>query len=136
MMALSAINGDTTSAGVTYSVDGPAVAPTKAGLFDGFTFAKINELADEGSRIAATIQKFKRWLTVGAVSGGAGAAAIDTDKGTGAILKAIVLAHPLLALFLAAAAMGLAMWIALKKVEKYVVTAAKDGRYQTRKGEQ
>lgn len=118
---------------------GPRVAaPTapKPGLFDGLSFAKLNELADGGSRIAAKIQQFKRWLWGGSAGATIAAASVDTSKGSGAVITAWVAAHPLLTMAIVAAVGGAVFWGALKIIEKYLVTAANSGRYTPRGGPQ
>lgn len=118
------------------AMPGPAGSPAapKSGLFDGLSFARLNELADGGSRIAAKIQQFKRWLWGGSAGATIAAASVDTSKGTGAVIKAFVAAHPFLAAAVAAGAVAAICWLGLKIIEKYLVTAAKDGRYIPRGG--
>lgn len=123
---------------ITYdaSMAAPAVVPAqKAGIFDGLSFAKVNELADQGSRIAQAFQRVKRWWWGAGITGSTAAASIDTSKGTGAVIKAFVAEHPFAFVALVLGVIGAAAWLSLKIVEKYLVTAAKDGRYTPRGGQ-
>jgi hypothetical protein len=110
------------------------------GLLSNRNFSKINDLADQGSRIATHIRGFKNWfwklLGSGTIAGGA-STLVDTSKGNGAIAAS----HPtflwvLLGVAVGAALIGLAAYLYLKlRIEPHLLTAANDGRYAVRKGE-
>lgn len=109
-----------------------AVAAPKASMFDGLTFAHLNQLADQGSRIAQALQRFKRWLWAGGAGGTIAAGTMDTSRGTGGVVSTLVQQHPLLSIGIVVAICVLLAILGLKIIEKYLVTAAKDGRYGPR----
>lgn len=101
--------------------------------------AKIEELASQGSRIAEHLKSFKAmiWKALGTFLTLIGLGSqVDTNKGTAQTVSAAGADHPLLLALLcigvtAAICLGFAYYKA-KKVEKGLVTAAKDGRYEAR----
>lgn len=105
----------------------------------------INELADQGSRIALTLKKCKAWLwraKATVVTGGGGVATLmatnsPPDPNTepaGDVIRMAISNHPILVLVglavLLAALVGL--YVVVKRIEKWLLTAYRDGRYQPR----
>lgn len=107
----------------------------KPGLFDNFTFAKVNELADQGSRVAGWIKSIKRWFWGVAATGGSTVALVDPKKGSANAFVDLVRDHPFWAIGITACIAGLVVYATVKVVEKHLVTAAKDGRYRPRGAE-
>ena len=111
----------------------------KPGIFSGvsgMSFAKVNALADEGSRLAQHIKAFKGmcWKGATVVAGGGGAASqlMDSQRGTGHALHSIASEHPwALAALVAIIIGGVAYWY-IKRVEAGLVSAANEGRYKPR----
>jgi hypothetical protein len=100
-----------------------------------FTFAKLNELADQGSRLAQHVRRAKNWFWgTGASAAGGTAALMTTENKTVGVFAEIVRDHPFVALAVFGAVLLAAAYIALKIVEKYLITAASDGRYTPRGG--
>jgi N-acetyl-anhydromuramyl-L-alanine amidase AmpD len=121
---------------VIASAGNAAASPPKAGMFDALSFRKVNELADDGSRIASKLVQFKRWIWGTAIGGGTAVASIDTDKGTAGAIKPLIAEHPLLFAVGLMVLGGFILWLCLKVIEKYLCTAAQDGRYTPRGGPQ
>ena len=115
-------------------VASPSPTPQGGGVLSSMTFAKVNELADQGSRIAGWIRSVKRWFWGGTITTGTAFASLDTRKGNANVLVEVVREHPFIAMGVVAAIAGLAVYVAIKLVEKFLVTAAQDGRYQPRGG--
>lgn len=100
--------------------------------------AAINELADQGSRIASVIRSFKQlfWKSAATVTAG-GTVAVQagvTEKGNGAVIHAWISAHPITFALLLSGLLAVVFYFAIKRIEKYLVTAYNAGRYVT-KGE-
>jgi hypothetical protein len=70
----------------------------------------------------------------GGIAAGSAAASIDPNHGTGAAIKALVSEHPFLVLAVVLGAIGATAWVGLKLLERYLLTAARDGRYSPRGG--
>lgn len=114
-----------------------AEKPAKAGvmaLFDTAerNYAKLNELADKGSRAAAIVRRVKNWFW-GIVTLLTGSCSmLDTKKGTAHLFVKWVEAHPFLFVAICGTVLGVALYFAAKAFEKYIVTAYRDGRYTPR----
>lgn len=103
--------------------------------WDRFSFAKINELADQGSRVAGWVRSIKRWFWGGAATAASGTAGLmNTETGTKHALLSLIEAHPILFVALVLGVAAIVVYAAIKVVEKYVVSAARDGRYKPRGG--
>jgi hypothetical protein len=97
----------------------------------------VNDLADQGSRLAASIRTFKGWFwkgtTVAVGGGGAASQLMDTSHGTGGTISQLASAHPFL--FAGGAVLivaGLA-YIGVKLgIERGLISAHVDGRYKPR----
>lgn len=124
-----------------------AVAPTvtdesKPALLDRLApnAAKVEELADQGSRIAQHIKAFKGMLWKGGgtvvTAGTAAATLVDPNKGNAAVVGSWGAQHPfLLALIcvgVTAAIVAGYAYYKIKQTEKGLVSAANDGRYSPR----
>ena len=117
---------------------GVVAAPASAGWswFSEASFAKVNGLADEGSRLAAHIKGFKTWfwrvVTTMLTGGTVVTVAADTSKGTAQVVASdpkllwIVLGAAGGALF----ALLLAYLYVKFGIEKWFVSAVKDNRYK------
>lgn len=106
--------------------------------------AKVEELAGQGSRIAEHIKTFKAMLWKGGgtavAAGSAAVGLVDPTKGNAAVAGSWGSQHPFLLAALcvgvtAAIIAGYAYYKA-KKIEKGLVTAVDDGRYEPRGGMQ
>ncbi len=109
-----------------------AASEPKPGVLSGMSFAKVNELADQGSRVAGWIQKGKRLFWGGTATTVTAVASVDTNKGTANVFVEMVREHPFIAMAVVAGLAGVAVYAVLKGVEKYLVTAHADGRYTPR----
>lgn len=109
-----------------------AAEPAKPGVLSNMTFAKVNELADQGSRVAGWIRSIKRWFWGGAATTGTLAASLDTRKGSANVFVELIREHPFMAMAVVAGIAGLIVYAVVKVVEKHLVTAANDGRYRPR----
>ncbi len=117
-----------------------ADTPEKPGLWDRVVTsnaAKVNELADQGSRLADSIRTFKSWFWKGATVtvGGGGAASqfMDTTKGTGGAISQMVSAHPFLFAFGCAGLVAVLAYAVVKfAIERGLISAHADGRYKPR----
>ena len=113
--------------------------PEKRGYFDDWSFAKVNELAEQGSRTAQHLRGAKNWLLwriFGITTGGGITVATlaDTNKGT----VHVVASDPFLLGFLLGLAVGVAVVSLLAyclikfRIEPGFVAAARDQRYRPR----
>ncbi len=122
-----------------------AASPAGAGLMGSITTttasaAAINALADQGSRLAEFIRKVKQmfWKGVVGTSAVAGATTVaDPTKGNSATVADWISAHPVAFGCIVGGGVGLLIgglliWIFAKRVEKWILTAYKDGRYAPR----
>ena len=116
----------------------PEPPATSAGFLAKMTTATssaaaINEMSDQGSRIATTIRRIKQWfwkaLGVGAAGTGATATAVDPNQGSAAVVHAWIAAHPIWFAIIVATVLVGVFYLVIRLVEKYLVTAFKDGRY-------
>jgi len=100
------------------------------------TVSRIDDLADQGSRLA---QHFRAWkaavfrsgATV-ATGGAAAATLVDPSKGTGHAVLSLVSAPVLIAVAATVVVMLLVLWLVLKRGEKWLLTASTAGRYVPR----
>jgi lysozyme len=104
------------------------------GLLNQRSFAKLNDLADQGSRVAASIRKFKAafWKFIITVTGGGITASefVDTSKGTGGALSQLASQHPFALMFGTALLVALVAYLGVKlAIEKGLISAHNDGRY-------
>lgn len=98
--------------------------------------ATINQLSDDGSRIALTIRKLKGWFWRGTATASVGGTALATlpapDEKSGGIIQMAMASHPywvLTGLACFAVLLAVLFYFGIKLVERYLVTAARDGRY-------
>ncbi len=98
--------------------------------------AAINELADQGSRLGGFIRKVKQWFWGGvattATTAGVASKTVDPEKGNAAIVIAWVNAHPLWTATIVGLTLGVLIYLIIKRVEKWTVTAYLNGRYAPR----
>lgn len=98
----------------------------------------VNELADQGSRIASVLRSVKQLFWKGVVTAGAGGTVAAqtgvTEKGNGAVVHGWISAHPITFALLLSGLLAVIFYFAVKRIEKYLVTAYNAGRYVT-KGE-
>lgn len=114
--------------------------PIKAGMLSERNFAKLNELADQSSRVATHLRNFKAaiWKRTGTAvgTGVTLASTVNTEKGLGAMVSTWASAHPFLFAFGLLAAVlvvyEIANWAYAKAIEKGLISAHKDGRYTPR----
>lgn len=118
-----------------------AASPTGASMISKIasttaSAAAINELADQGSRLGGFIRKVKQWFWGGTVavttSAGVASKTVDPEKGNAAIIMGWVNAHPLWTAIGVGLVLGLLIYLIIKRVEKWVVTAYTTGRYAPR----
>jgi hypothetical protein len=98
---------------------------------------KVNQLDEQGSRIAGSINTVKSWfhrLWIGLAGGGAAASQfMDTGQGTtGGAITHLVSAHPYLFAFGSVAVVGGLAYVAVLAIQKGLLSAVKDGRYRPR----
>lgn len=111
-----------------------SITSKAAGLFGSYSFAQLNDLADQGSRLADKLRSFKRWLWSTVFTVGTGVSVVDTNKGSANVFTNMVAEHPFLFVGVVGVIFAVAVYIAIKLAEKYLVTAARDGRYSPRGG--
>lgn len=123
-----------------------AASPAGAGLMSTITTttasaAALNALAEQGSRLAEFIrsvkQKFWKAAVTTATVGGAAGGVVKTDQGNAATIAEWAQAHPVAFGCIMGGGIGLLVgglliWIFAKRVEKWILTAYKDGRYAPR----
>ena len=110
-------------------------AATKSSMWDGMSFAQLNELADQGSRVAGWIRSVKRWFWGGAAAtAGSTSALMQTNAGTKHALLSLIEAHPFLFVGLVVGITAVVVYAAIKMVEKYLLTAHARGDYRPRGG--
>lgn len=106
------------------------------GLLSQANFAKLNDLADQGSRVASAIRKWKAlfWKMVATLFGGSMAASqfVDTSKGTGNAVSQLAGQHPFLLVIATVLVTLVAGYIGLKAIERGLISASNDGRYGPR----
>lgn len=103
------------------------------GITSSRTFSQINELADQGSRVAGWIRSIKRWFWGGTTVATAGTSALmNTNTGTKHALSDLIAAHPYLFVALVASILSVVIYVGIKVVERYIISAWKDGRYRPR----
>lgn len=98
--------------------------------------AALNQLASEGSRLGQFIRSVKQWFWRGAagtaVGSGVVSQTVDPNKGNAAIITDWIHAHPLWFAIIVGSILGVAIWLIIKRVEKWVLTAYNSGRYVPR----
>ena len=109
--------------------------PTKPGWTQDMSFQKVNELADQGSRLAQMLRRIKTWIWGTAATAGGAVSLIDTKKGSANVFVEIVRDHPFVTIGIAALVLGVGIYFAVKLVERYLLTAVADGRYRPRGGQ-
>ena len=113
----------------------PEKRPDATSYWDSFSFAKLNELADQGSRVAGWIRSVKRWFWGGiAATSTASAALSNVNGGTKNIALSLIADHPVLFILLVLGVAAIVVYLAVKMIEKHLITAANDGRYRPRSG--
>lgn len=105
---------------------------SKPGLLSSRNFARVNEMADQGSRIAGWIRSVKRWFWGTTATVGGATALIDTNKGSANAFTQMVSEHPFIAMAVAGAVVGLIVYVAIKVIERGLVSAYVSGRYKPR----
>ncbi len=96
-------------------------------------FSILKRLSDQGSRVAGTVRAAKTWFWGLLGGGGAASQLVDTNKGVGQIFADWIAAHPFLFVgFCLTIILAAVYFLVLKRGEKFLVTAFKDGRYQPR----
>jgi uncharacterized protein HemY len=93
----------------------------------------LNQLADEGSRLAGNIRLFLRWwwtLLCGGTAVTTTVATTSPNRGSAGLLSNLIATHPLLAVgvtfLLAMAVVYAILWVC----RHYLLTAARAGRYR------
>ncbi len=117
---------------VAVAVAPPKTEPARASLVSETSFAKLNALADQGSRLAQHIRALKTWVWGILTSMWAAFTAISPSAGSGGVVAGWIAAHPFLALALMGTALAGVIYVGVKLAERYLLTAAADGRYQPR----
>jgi hypothetical protein len=113
--------------------EGGEAAKESGGLLSNRNFSKLNDLADQGSRVASWIRSIKRWFWGGGTVLGGGAATLaNTESGTKSAFVQIVSAHPFLTIAVVVGITAIVVYAGVKVVERYLLTAHADGRYQPR----
>lgn len=101
--------------------------------------AAINDLADQGSRLAQFIRSAKQWFWRGAATATTTATVasqtVDPNKGNAAVISTWVHQHPLWFALILGLVLGVTIWLVLKRCEKWLVTAYNSGRYDPKKSE-
>lgn len=115
----------------------PAESPSaeRGSFVNNLSFAKVNELADQGSRIAGWIRSVKRWFWGGTATTVATASALDTRKGSANILIELVREHPFVAMGITVFVTAVVVYFVAKRAERFLLTAFQDGRYTPRGGQ-
>lgn len=117
------------------AADPPKAEPAKPGMFSDMSFAKLNELADQGSRVAGWIRSIKRWFWGGAAATAGGSSALmQSTSGTKNVVLSIISDHPILFVLLVVGIVAVVGYLAIKAVERGLVSAAREGRYTPRGG--
>ena len=116
---------------VPLAVDATA-GENAGGILSNRTFAQVNELAEKGSRLAQYIRAIKRWWWTTIGVGGSAATLVDTKKGSANAFVQMVSDHPFIAMAVVGGIVAVVVYVAVKLVEKHLVTAARDGRYRPR----
>ena len=112
----------------------PTITPLSAGALSNLSFAKVNELAEQGSRIAGWIRSMKRWFWGGAAATGTTLASLDTRKGSASIVVELVREHPFAAIGITIGVTAIVVYCVVKGIERYLLTAVNEGRYTPRGG--
>lgn len=102
--------------------------------------AAINALAEQGSRLAEFVRKVKQWFWkafFGTSAVAVSTTVADPTKGNSATIADWIAAHPVAFGCIVGGGLGLLVgslliWIFAKRVEKWLLTAYKDGRYAPR----
>jgi lysozyme len=102
-----------------------------------WSFARVNDMADQGSRLADHVRAFKNVFWGGAAlsTAGAGSAAqfVDTTHGPGGAISLLASHHPFLLAGSCTAIVGIGAYLLVKfGIERGLVSAIKDGRYTPR----
>ena len=102
-------------------------------------FSILNRLSEQGSRVAGALKAGKSWfyrLIFGGVGGGTAASQlVDTSKETGpvSLVMGWVEAHPFLFVGICLTLIAAAVYfLVLKRSERFLITAYRDGRYEPR----
>jgi hypothetical protein len=103
-----------------------------ASWFSERSFAKLNALADQGSRLAQHIRNLKSWVWGVLSTLWLAATFVDPSKGTGNVITSWIAAHPVLAIAVLGTIMGGVFYLVAKLIERYLLTASGSGRYQPR----
>ena len=116
-------------------VEPVAATMESVGFLSSMSFAKLNDLADQGSRVGGWLRSIKRyfWGTTTVGSGGVALLA-NAENSTASAFSQIVRDHPFVTVGVAGAAMAALFYVAVKLIEKYILTAVRDGRYKPRGG--
>lgn len=113
-----------------------SIAPEPAGgigaVFSDRTFAKVNDLADKGSRIAGWIRSVKRWFWGSTITTTTALASLDAQRGSANVVVGLVREHPFLSIGVVVGVTAVVVYVAIKLIEKHLITAAVDGRYSPR----
>lgn len=134
-VAVAASGRDDDPAADEYAPGVPeTTADTSSSYWSRFSFAKINELADQGSRVAGWIRSAKRWLWGTTVTAGGAATLVDTERGTANVLVQMVRDHPFMAMAVFGAVVAVGVYLFIKYIEQGLVSAVRDGRYRPRGG--
>lgn len=112
--------------------EAPARAPVTAAL-DRMPFGRLNELVDQGSRLAAHIQRFFRWLWLVIFGTATAAATVNPNKGSAGALAKWISANPLLSMLIVACVAFVIFYVMLWLVRCFLLTASDSGRYQPAK---
>jgi putative chitinase len=110
----------------------PPKEPARASLVSETSFAKLNALADQGSRLAQHIRAIKTWAWGILTSLWALFAGVSPTAGSGGVVAQWIAAHPFLALAVMGTTLAAIIYVLVKLAERYLLTAAADGRYQPR----
>lgn len=110
------------------AVDAPAEG---GGVFSNMSFSQVNEVADQGSRLAGWIRTVKQffWGRTAVTTTGT-VALLATNTGTRSGFESIVCDHPILAVAIAFILGGVGEYFGTRLIQKYLLTAVKDGRYK------
>ena len=115
--------------------NGAEIVGADVGFLSGRNFAKLNDLADQGSRVAGWLRSIKRWFWGTTTVATAGSAAVaNTSTGTKSAFTQLVAAHPFLFVAIVGIIVAVAVYFAVKAVERYLLTAHARGDYKPRAG--